>query len=281
MLNGRGFLACEYDGRPLAPEHGGAVRLVVPLLYFWKSAKWARGLRFMERDRRGFWESASYQDRGVLWKEQGHWAELIMLNKAAALPEPERRKSSLMHNGSSRRRIDVMRLQRRTAASTVATRLPHSSRTPEDEIYAEQLRGPDEPTLAALRTLLPQFLTCFLSFPYLAIYGNNHHHLFQVVTRVDGRGAEGQRAPADLALAGVFRAGLEWGDRIRVHTGGAIPHGADLRRRRLLPAVRPLLRLRAHDSPLAVAVGRDFNGRLSIGIYALAVMISTVSAGAA
>ena len=57
VLNGQAFVAYNYDGRPLAPEHGGPARLVVPHLYFWKSAKWVRGLRLMERDKSGFWES--------------------------------------------------------------------------------------------------------------------------------------------------------------------------------------------------------------------------------
>ncbi|HEX9676746.1 MAG TPA: molybdopterin-dependent oxidoreductase, partial [Anaerolineales bacterium] len=70
LLNGQGFVAYEYDGRSLAPEHGGPARLVVPHLYFWKSAKWVRGLRFMEKDKRGFWESAGYHRRGDPWKEE-------------------------------------------------------------------------------------------------------------------------------------------------------------------------------------------------------------------
>jgi DMSO/TMAO reductase YedYZ molybdopterin-dependent catalytic subunit len=70
LLNGQGFVAFEYGGRPLAPEHGGPARLVVPHLYFWKSAKWVRGLRLMEKDKRGFWESAGYHHRGDPWKEE-------------------------------------------------------------------------------------------------------------------------------------------------------------------------------------------------------------------
>src|SRR5262249_24806238 len=57
VLNGQAFVDDAYAGRPLAPEHGGPVRLVVPHLYFWKSAKWVRGLRLVERDKPGFWES--------------------------------------------------------------------------------------------------------------------------------------------------------------------------------------------------------------------------------
>ena len=64
------LVAYEYDGAPLAAEHGGPARLLVPHLYFWKSAKWVRGLRFMQTDRPGFWESHGYHLRGDPWKEQ-------------------------------------------------------------------------------------------------------------------------------------------------------------------------------------------------------------------
>jgi DMSO/TMAO reductase YedYZ molybdopterin-dependent catalytic subunit len=70
ILNGRAFIAYEYDGRPLAPAHGGPARLVVPGLYLWKSAKWVSGLRLMEKDRPGFWESAGYNNHGDPWKEE-------------------------------------------------------------------------------------------------------------------------------------------------------------------------------------------------------------------
>jgi len=70
VINGQAFIGYEYDGRPLAPEHGGPARLVVPHLYFWKSAKWVRGLRLMEKDKRGFWESLGYNNHGDPWKEE-------------------------------------------------------------------------------------------------------------------------------------------------------------------------------------------------------------------
>jgi DMSO/TMAO reductase YedYZ molybdopterin-dependent catalytic subunit len=70
VLNGRAFVADTYAGAPLAPEHGGPARLVVPHLYFWKSAKWVKGLRLMEQDRAGFWESLGYHIRGDPWKEE-------------------------------------------------------------------------------------------------------------------------------------------------------------------------------------------------------------------
>ncbi|HEY5902581.1 MAG TPA: sulfite oxidase-like oxidoreductase, partial [Anaerolineales bacterium] len=70
VINGQAFVALKYDDKPLEPEHGGPARLVVPHLYFWKSAKWVRGLRLMEKDQRGFWESLGYHNRGDPWKEE-------------------------------------------------------------------------------------------------------------------------------------------------------------------------------------------------------------------
>ncbi len=70
IVNGQAFVAYRYDGQPLAPEHGGPARLVVPHLYFWKSAKWVRGLRLMAEDEEGFWESLGYNNRGDPWKEE-------------------------------------------------------------------------------------------------------------------------------------------------------------------------------------------------------------------
>jgi DMSO/TMAO reductase YedYZ molybdopterin-dependent catalytic subunit len=70
LREGRGLVAFEYDGKPLAAEHGGPARLLVPHLYFWKSAKWVRGVRLMASDRAGFWEAAGYHMRGDPWHEQ-------------------------------------------------------------------------------------------------------------------------------------------------------------------------------------------------------------------
>lgn len=75
VSGGKAFVAYRYDGEPLAPEHGGPARLVVPHLYFWKSAKWIRGLRLMEKDRPGFWESLGYHQLGDPWKEQRYWGD--------------------------------------------------------------------------------------------------------------------------------------------------------------------------------------------------------------
>ncbi len=64
------LLAYEYEGRPLTAEHGGPVRLVVPRLYFWKSAKWIRGIEFTAEERLGYWESVGYHRLGDPWLEQ-------------------------------------------------------------------------------------------------------------------------------------------------------------------------------------------------------------------
>ena len=70
LVDGKGAIATRYDGAPLEPVHGGPARLLVPHLYFWKSAKWVRRLRFMDADERGFWESFGYHNYGDPWKEQ-------------------------------------------------------------------------------------------------------------------------------------------------------------------------------------------------------------------
>jgi len=70
LVNGAAFVAYQFDDKPLEAEHGGPARLVVPHLYFWKSAKWVRGLRFMEHDEPGFWESNGYNMHGDPWKEE-------------------------------------------------------------------------------------------------------------------------------------------------------------------------------------------------------------------
>ena len=70
LLDGRGMIATAYDGKPITPEHGGPARLLVPHLYFWKSAKWVNGLQFTGRDEAGFWEVRGYHMYGDPWKEQ-------------------------------------------------------------------------------------------------------------------------------------------------------------------------------------------------------------------
>jgi DMSO/TMAO reductase YedYZ molybdopterin-dependent catalytic subunit len=70
LIEGKAMLATHYEGEPLAPEHGGPARILVPHLYFWKSAKWARGLEFIDQNEPGFWESLGYHIYGDPWKEQ-------------------------------------------------------------------------------------------------------------------------------------------------------------------------------------------------------------------
>jgi DMSO/TMAO reductase YedYZ molybdopterin-dependent catalytic subunit len=70
LRGGRAWVVDEYDGRPLAPEHGGPARLLVPHLYFWKSAKWVRGLELCPIDKSGFWEMFGYHNYGDPWREQ-------------------------------------------------------------------------------------------------------------------------------------------------------------------------------------------------------------------
>jgi len=70
LTGGKALIAFRYDDQPLAPEHGGPARLLVPHLYFWKSAKWIRGLRLLEREEPGFWEVNGYHIYGDPWREQ-------------------------------------------------------------------------------------------------------------------------------------------------------------------------------------------------------------------
>jgi DMSO/TMAO reductase YedYZ molybdopterin-dependent catalytic subunit len=70
LLDGQSWIVYEFDDRPLIPEHGGPARLLVPHLYFWKSAKWLRGIRLTPVDEPGFWETAGYHDYGDPWREQ-------------------------------------------------------------------------------------------------------------------------------------------------------------------------------------------------------------------
>jgi DMSO/TMAO reductase YedYZ molybdopterin-dependent catalytic subunit len=70
LMDGKAWVVYEYDGEPLEPEHGGPARLLVPHLYFWKSAKWVRGLQVRDDNEPGFWESYGYHDYGDPWREQ-------------------------------------------------------------------------------------------------------------------------------------------------------------------------------------------------------------------
>ena len=70
LLDGKAWVAFEYEGEPLEPVHGGPARLLVPHLYFWKSAKWVNGLQLMVDDEPGFWEGLGYHMYGDPWREQ-------------------------------------------------------------------------------------------------------------------------------------------------------------------------------------------------------------------
>jgi DMSO/TMAO reductase YedYZ molybdopterin-dependent catalytic subunit len=70
LIERKAMVATHYERRPIAPEHGGPARLLVPHLYFWKSAKWARNLQFIPQDEPGFWEQLGYHLYGDPWKEQ-------------------------------------------------------------------------------------------------------------------------------------------------------------------------------------------------------------------
>ena len=70
VTDGKAWIAFDFGGQPLDPEHGGLARLLVPHLYFWKSAKWVRGLSLRDHDEPGFWETYGYHMYGDPWKEQ-------------------------------------------------------------------------------------------------------------------------------------------------------------------------------------------------------------------
>ena len=75
VTDGQAWIAYAFDGAPLEAEHGGPARLLVPHLYFWKSAKWVRGLTLLDHDEPGFWETLGYHNRGDPWKEERYWSD--------------------------------------------------------------------------------------------------------------------------------------------------------------------------------------------------------------
>jgi DMSO/TMAO reductase YedYZ molybdopterin-dependent catalytic subunit len=75
VTDGKAWVAFGYDGEPLDPQHGGPARLLVPHLYFWKSAKWVRGLSLADHDEPGFWEGLGYHMYGDPWREQRYWGD--------------------------------------------------------------------------------------------------------------------------------------------------------------------------------------------------------------
>ena len=75
LTDGRAWVVTEHEGEALPREHGGPARLLVPHLYFWKSAKWVAGLRIMDHDEPGFWEANGYHNRGDPWREERYWTD--------------------------------------------------------------------------------------------------------------------------------------------------------------------------------------------------------------
>jgi len=75
VTDGKAWVVYDYDGEPLPAEHGGPARMLVPHLYFWKSAKWVRGLKLSAQDEPGFWEQNGYHNYGDPWKEQRYWGD--------------------------------------------------------------------------------------------------------------------------------------------------------------------------------------------------------------
>jgi DMSO/TMAO reductase YedYZ molybdopterin-dependent catalytic subunit len=70
VTGGKAWIVWEHEGKPLTREHGGPVRMIVPHLYFWKSAKWISKITLLDHDQPGFWEVNGYHDRGDPWLEQ-------------------------------------------------------------------------------------------------------------------------------------------------------------------------------------------------------------------
>jgi len=139
------------------------------------------------------------------------------------------------------------------------------------------LAPPQGAGLAALRPLIPTFISYALSFVFISIYWNNHHHLLQAVEYVDGRVLW-----ANLHLLfwlSFIPFGTAWMGKNNFAAWPVALYGAIL----LLAAVayfilsRSLIALHGHDSVLATAVGRDFKGKISVMIYAMAIPLAFVS----
>ena len=75
VTGGKAWVVFAFDGEPLEPEHGGPARMLVPHLYFWKSAKWVRALQLSTTDEPGFWETNGYHNYGDPWQEQRYWGD--------------------------------------------------------------------------------------------------------------------------------------------------------------------------------------------------------------
>jgi DMSO/TMAO reductase YedYZ molybdopterin-dependent catalytic subunit len=75
LVEGKAMVALKYEGSPISPDHGGPARLLVPHLYFWKSAKYVSALQFLEHEARGFWEERGYHIHGDPWREQRYTSD--------------------------------------------------------------------------------------------------------------------------------------------------------------------------------------------------------------
>ena len=75
LRNKQAWIAFRFNGDDLVAEHGGPARLLVPHLYFWKSAKWVRGITLLDHDEPGFWERNGYHNYGDPWLEQRYWSD--------------------------------------------------------------------------------------------------------------------------------------------------------------------------------------------------------------
>ena len=73
--DGKAWIATTFDDEPLESEHGGPARFLIPHLYFWKSAKWVRGIEVLHEDQPGFWEVNGYHNYGDPWQEQRYWGD--------------------------------------------------------------------------------------------------------------------------------------------------------------------------------------------------------------
>jgi len=141
-------------------------------------------------------------------------------------------------------------------------------------IMVLELKAPDNAELSTLRSLIPSFLSYVLSFVFLGIYWNNHHHLIQAVKHVDGRVLW-----ANLHLLfwlSLVPAATAWIGDTNFASWPVAVYGIDL----LCAAIayyilaRSLVRLHGRESVIATALGRDFKGKVSVVIYAVAVALS-------
>jgi uncharacterized membrane protein len=143
-------------------------------------------------------------------------------------------------------------------------------------IMVLELRAPHEPSLAALRQLTPVFLSYVLSFIYLGIYWNNHHHLFQAVQQVDGRALWANMLLLFWLSLVPFVTG--WMGETHFAPVPVAAYGVVLLFAALAYTilVRVLIAIHGSDSVLATAIGSDSKGKLSLALYLAAVLLSFV-----